>query len=112
MRVEDRQGGCYRWALASRPRRPRSSRLTVNMDQPILDPAKIPVDREKGGWAGGARGMSIACRWRRGNELVDATFRVDGKPARGDFYAGREEFGPHADRAAAGTSQGVSRGRI
>src|SRR5258706_10460234 len=52
--------------------------VTVNMDQPILDLAKIPVDREK--VVAGGREHEYRLSMAQGNELVDATFVSMGNP--------------------------------
>jgi diaminopimelate epimerase len=52
--------------------------VTVNMDQPILDLPKIPVDREK--LVAGAREHEYRLSIAQGNELVDATFVSMGNP--------------------------------
>jgi diaminopimelate epimerase len=54
------------------------AQVTVNMDQPILELAKIPVDREK--VTGGGREHEYRLSLAGGNELVDATFVSMGNP--------------------------------
>jgi len=52
--------------------------VTVNMDRPILELAKIPVDREK--LVAGGRDHEYRISLAQGNELVDATFVSMGNP--------------------------------
>jgi diaminopimelate epimerase len=52
--------------------------VTVNMDQPILELAKIPVDREK--VVAGSREHEYRLSVAQANELVDATFVSMGNP--------------------------------
>jgi diaminopimelate epimerase len=52
--------------------------VTVNMDQPILELAQIPVDREK--VVAGSRENEYRLSVAQANELVDATFVSMGNP--------------------------------
>jgi len=75
MRVETGRGVL---SLALRTRGGKVEEVTVNMDQPILDLAKIPVDREK--VVAGNREQEYRLSMAQGNELVDATFVSMGNP--------------------------------
>jgi diaminopimelate epimerase len=75
MRVETGRGVL---ALALRTRGGKVEEVTVNMDQPILDLAKIPVGREK--VVAGNREHEYRLSMAQGNELVDATFVSMGNP--------------------------------
>lgn len=75
MRVETGRGVL---SLALETKGGKVEQVTVNMDQPILDLPKIPVDREKVTRGAGehAYRMSVA----QSNELVEATFVSMGNP--------------------------------
>jgi len=75
MRVETGRGVL---SLALVLRGGKVAEVTVNMDQPILDLAKIPVDRER--VVAGAREHEYRLSMAQGNELVDATFVSMGNP--------------------------------
>ena len=75
MRVETGRGVL---TLALVLRGGKVAEVTVNMDQPILDLAKIPVDREK--VVAGSREHEYRLSMAQGNELVDATFVSMGNP--------------------------------
>ena len=75
MRVETGRGLL---SLALQTRGGKVEEVTVNMDQPILDLAKIPVDREK--VVAGNREQGYRLSMAQGNELVDATFVSMGNP--------------------------------
>jgi diaminopimelate epimerase len=75
MRVETGRGVL---SLALVAKNGKVEEVTVNMDQPILDLAKIPVDREK--VVAGGREHEYRLSMAQGNELVDATFVSMGNP--------------------------------
>jgi diaminopimelate epimerase len=75
MRVETGRGVL---SLALTTSNGKVEEVTVNMDQPILDLAKIPVDREK--VVAGSREHEYRLSMAQGNELVDATFVSMGNP--------------------------------
>ena len=75
MRVETGRGVL---SLALLTRSGKVEEVTVNMDQPILDLAKIPVDREK--VVAGSREHEYRLSMAQGNELVNATFVSMGNP--------------------------------
>ncbi|MDB5322336.1 MAG: diaminopimelate epimerase [Phycisphaerales bacterium] len=75
MRVETGRGVL---SLALVTKNGKVEEVTVNMDQPILDLAKIPVDREK--VVAGGREHEYRLSMAQGNELVDATFVSMGNP--------------------------------
>jgi diaminopimelate epimerase len=75
MRVETGRGVL---SLALQTRGGKVEEVTVNMDQPILDLAKIPVDRER--VVAGSREHEYRLSMAQGNELVDATFVSMGNP--------------------------------
>jgi diaminopimelate epimerase len=75
MRVETGRGVL---SLALATNSGKVEEVTVNMDQPILDLAKIPVDREK--VVAGSREHEYRLSMSQGNELVDATFVSMGNP--------------------------------
>jgi diaminopimelate epimerase len=75
MRVETGRGVL---SLALATSNGKVEEVTVNMDQPILDLAKIPVDREK--VVAGSREHEYRLSMSQGNELVDATFVSMGNP--------------------------------
>jgi diaminopimelate epimerase len=76
MRVETGRG-VLSLALETDARN-KVERVTVNMSPPILDLAKIPVDREK--VVAGAREHEYRLSVAQANELVDATFVSMGNP--------------------------------
>jgi diaminopimelate epimerase len=76
MRVETGRG-VLSLALKTDARN-KVEQVTVNMSPPILDLAKIPVDREK--VVAGAREHEYRLSMAQGNELVDATFVSMGNP--------------------------------
>jgi len=76
MRVETGRG-VLSLALKTDARN-KVEQVTVNMSPPILDLAKIPVDREK--VVAGAREHEFRLSMAQGNELVDATFVSMGNP--------------------------------
>jgi diaminopimelate epimerase len=75
MRVETGRGVL---SLALSTHEGEVEQVTVNMDQPILDLPKIPVDREK--LVKGPREREYRVSVAQGNELVDATFVSMGNP--------------------------------
>jgi diaminopimelate epimerase len=75
MKVETGRGVL---SLALQTRDGKVERVTVNMDRPILDLPKIPVDREK--VVAGAREHEYKLSMAQGNELVEATFVSMGNP--------------------------------
>src|SRR4051812_19617197 len=75
MRVETGRGVL---TLALATNNGKVEQVTVNMDQPILDLTKIPVDREK--VVAGQREHEYRLSVAQGNELVDATFVSMGNP--------------------------------
>jgi diaminopimelate epimerase len=75
MRVETGRGVL---SLALTTKNGKVEEVTVNMDQPILDLARIPVDREK--VVAGSREHEYRLSMSQGNELVDATFVSMGNP--------------------------------
>jgi diaminopimelate epimerase len=76
MRVETGRG-VLSLALKTDARN-KVEQVTVNMSPPILDLAKIPVDREK--VVAGAREHEYRLSIAQANELVDATFVSMGNP--------------------------------
>jgi diaminopimelate epimerase len=76
MRVETGRG-VLTLALKTDARN-KVEQVTVNMSPPILDLAKIPVDRDK--VVAGAREHEYRLSMAQGNELVDATFVSMGNP--------------------------------
>jgi diaminopimelate epimerase len=75
MRVETGRGVL---SLALSTREGKVDQVTVNMDHPILDLLKIPVDREK--VVKGGREHEYRLSVAQGNEMVDATFVSMGNP--------------------------------
>src|SRR6266704_3112436 len=75
MKVETGRGVL---SLALQTRGGIVEQVTVNMDQPILDLPKIPVDREK--LVAGARKHEYRLSVAQANELIDATFVSMGNP--------------------------------
>jgi diaminopimelate epimerase len=75
MRVETGRGVL---SLALQTRDSKVEQVTVNMDQPILDLPKIPVDREK--LVASGREHEYRLSLVQGNELIDATFVSMGNP--------------------------------
>jgi diaminopimelate epimerase len=75
MKVETGRGVL---SLALKIKNGKVEEVTVNMDHPILDLAKIPVDREK--TVSGAREHEYRLSISQGNEWVAATFVSMGNP--------------------------------
>ena len=75
MKVETGRGVL---SLALETKGGKVEQVTVNMDQPILELAKIPVDREK--VVAGSREHEYRLSMSQGNELVEATFVSTGNP--------------------------------
>ena len=75
MKVETGRGVL---SLALQTQGGKVEQVTVNMDQPILDLSKIPVDREK--LVAGAHEHEFRLSVAQGNELIDATFVSMGNP--------------------------------
>jgi len=75
MKVETGRGVL---SLALQTKDGKVEQVTVNMDQPILDLPKIPVDREK--VVAGGREHEYKLSMAQGNELVEATFVSMGNP--------------------------------
>ena len=75
MRVETGRGVL---TLALSVQNGKVEQVTVNMAEPILDLAQIPVDREK--VVAGTREHEYRLSLAQGNELIDATFVSMGNP--------------------------------
>jgi diaminopimelate epimerase len=75
MRVETGRGVL---TLALSVQNDKVEQVTVNMAEPILDLAQIPVDREK--IVAGTREHEYRLSLAQGNELIDATFVSMGNP--------------------------------